>query len=206
MRWVRKIFGWTLLLVIGFLVGLFFGPQIAEELLPVQETAYIEILENNVETKQVPQIRRRFSDFLSPYPETVNQAAIEHQILERVNYLRSELGLNPVEKNNTLREAASIRAVEIEAVFSHTRPNGQEPFSVLQEVVTDYNYEMVGENLAMATFLHDEEYMSKLIMEGWIESEDHYDTMINPDYQDIGIGVHYDGEILYVTQFFGKQQ
>ena len=46
--------------------------------------------------------------------------------------------------------------------------------------------------------------MSQLIFEGWVDSKDHYETMINPEFDEIGIGIHYDGEILYATQFFGK--
>ncbi len=206
MRFLKKISEWTMLLVMGFIVGLFFGPQIIDEILPPDEFQQTNIADQQIETEQTSQNQSRLADLLSPYPDSVDEGYIENRVFDLVNDLRSSLQLGPVEKNETLREAANIRAVEIEKSFSHTRPNGQDPFSVFEELDTKYYYQMVGENLAMATFIGDEESMSELVMEGWIESKDHYQTMINPDYNEIGIGVHYDGEILYVTQFFGIQR
>lgn len=142
-------------------------------------------------------------EFITPKPETIDKSLIEDTIFNLVNDLREELNVNPVVKNETLRLAADIRAIETEELFSHTRPNGTEPFTVLEEKGTFYPYYMIGENLAMATYFRDDEHMAHLIFNGWVESEDHYQTMINPDFKEIGIGVHYDGEILYASQFFG---
>lgn len=206
MKVLRKIFEWLILLVIGFVVGLFFGPQIINELAPLEEQHQTEIPEINREIDETSLKRPTLSDFLSPYPGSVNEAYVENRVIELVNELRAELELGTVQKNNILTDAANIRAIETEESFSHTRPNGENPFTVLEESGTEYPYQMVGENLAMSTFIEDEEHMSELIMNGWINSEDHYQTMINPNYDEIGVGVHYDGEILYVTQFFGKQR
>ena len=142
-------------------------------------------------------------ELITPKPETIDKPLIEDTIFNLVNDLREELNVNPVIKNETLRLAADIRAIETEELFSHTRPNGTEPFTVLEEESTYYPYYMIGENLAMATYFRDDEHMAHLIFNGWVESEDHYQTMINPDFKEIGIGVHYDGEILYASQFFG---
>lgn len=142
-------------------------------------------------------------ELITPKPETIDKPLIEDTIFNLVNDLREELNVNPVIKNETLRLAADIRAIETEELFSHTRPNGTEPFTVLEEEGTYYPYYMIGENLAMATYFRDDEHMAHLIFNGWVESEDHYQTMINPDFKEIGIGVHYDGEILYASQFFG---
>ena len=209
MKFIRKLFEWAILLVIGFLIGLFYGPQIVEELTPTNEAQQIEtVVETPAEAEQPSRLRPRprLTHFLSPFPESVNEETIENRVFELVNDLRADLSLAPVERNAVLADAANIRAIETEESFSHTRPNGENPFSVLEEEGTRYSYQMVGENLAMATFIDDEDYMSELIMEGWIDSEGHYQTMITPEYNEIGIGVHYDGEILYVTQFFGKQR
>lgn len=206
MKVLRKIFEWLILLVIGFVVGLFFGPQIINELAPLEEQHQTEIPKINREIDETSLKRPTLSDFLSPYPGSVNEAYVENRVIELVNELRAELELGTVQKNNILTDAANIRAIETEESFSHTRPNGENPFTVLEESGTEYPYQMVGENLAMSTFIEDEEHMSELIMNGWINSEDHYQTMINPNYDEIGVGVHYDGEILYVTQFFGKQR
>lgn len=208
MKFIRKIFEWIILLAIGFLIGLFFGPQIIEELVSTNELEQIETVETPNDSNQTAQFisRPRLTHFLSPFPESINKDTVENNVFALVNELRADLSLQPVERNAVLEEAATIRAIETEESFSHTRPNGQNPFSVLEEEGTIYSYQMVGENLAMATFIEDEEYMSQLIMEGWIDSEGHYQTMITPEYNELGIGVHYDGEILYVTQFFGNKR
>lgn len=143
-------------------------------------------------------------DLMKPSPTSVNETLIEELIFQSVNELRAKLSINPVTRNESLRLAATVRAIETEESFSHTRPDGTEPFTVLDEPETLYAYSMAGENLAMATFFKDERHMSQLIFEGWVDSEGHYETMVNPEFDEIGIGIHYDGEILYATQFFGK--
>lgn len=143
-------------------------------------------------------------DLMKPSPTSVDETLIEELIFQSVNELRAKLSINPVTRNESLRLAATVRAIETEESFSHTRPDGTEPFTVLEELETLYAYSMAGENLAMATFFKDERHMSQLIFEGWVDSEGHYETMVNPEFDEIGIGIHYDGEILYATQFFGK--
>lgn len=143
-------------------------------------------------------------DLMKPSPTSVDETLIEELIFQSVNELRAKLSINPVTRNESLRLAATVRAIETEESFSHTRPDGTEPFTVLDEPETLYVYSMAGENLAMATFFKDERHMSQLIFEGWVDSEGHYETMVNPEFDEIGIGIHYDGEILYATQFFGK--
>lgn len=128
---------------------------------------------------------------------------IENRIFEKLNELRREKNVTELKKNPILKEAADVRAVETEQSFSHTRPNGEEPFTVLNEPAHTYEYRLAGENLGMATYVFSEEEMADLIFKGWMESEGHYENMINPDFREIGIGVHDDGENLYLTQLFG---
>ena len=55
----------------------------------------------------------------------------------------------------------------------------------------------------MATYVLSDEKMADLIFDGWVESQGHYENMINPDFREIGIGVHANAENLYLTQIFG---
>lgn len=136
----------------------------------------------------------------------VDMALIEEAIFELVNDLRTDLDLTTLESNDMLKAGAIVRAQETVASFSHTRPNGAEAFTVLNEEGIFYNYQLAGENLAMATaFLEDQE-MAQFLFEGWVESEGHYESMVNPDFREIGVGVHFDGEIIYATQLFGTQK
>ena len=133
----------------------------------------------------------------------VDYATVEQTIITLVNELRQELDLNTLASNDMLKAAAIIRAKETEESFTHTRPNGTDPFTVFQEEGITYPYKIVGENLGMATYYMNEEEMAELLFDGWVESQGHYENMIRADYEEIGVGVHYDGEFLYATQLFG---
>lgn len=136
----------------------------------------------------------------------VNYELVEATIIELTNELRQEQGLSTLVPNDMLRAAAYIRAEELEETFSHTRPNGSDAFTVFQEEGISYPYHMVGENLAMGTYYLREAEMAQFLFDGWVESEGHYENMIRQEYAEIGVGVHYDGEILYATQMFGTQR
>jgi len=58
----------------------------------------------------------------------------------------------------------------------------------------------------MATYHMNETEMAELIFNGWVESEGHYENLVRPEFEEIGVGIHYDGEFLYATQLFGAQQ
>lgn len=137
------------------------------------------------------------------HSDEVDYALVEKRIFELLNELRVEQGVSELTNNTQLKKAADQRARETEESFSHTRPDGSEAFTVLQEPEYEYNYRMAGENLGMATNLLDEEAMAELLFNGWVESEGHYENMIQEGFEEVGIGVHFDGEMLYATQLFG---
>lgn len=136
----------------------------------------------------------------------INTDLIEKKIIDLTNVLRQEQGLSTLQPNDALRVGANVRARELEESFSHTRPDGSDAFTVFQTEGLFYPYKMVGENLAMGTYYLSEEEMAQLLFEGWVESEGHYENMVRQEYVEIGVGVHYDGEFLYLTQLFGTQQ
>lgn len=209
MKFIKRLFKFILVLGLGFLMGLYFANGNNLTRLISEINQIVDVIDNdnhiddvdNSENNTQPKIRPL--DIFQSRPDTIDYELIEAKILELLNELRIEQGLNPVVRNQVLTDAANIRAIETETSFSHTRPNGTDPFTVLNEDGTVYNYLLAGENLAMATYLRSDEHMSEIIFQGWVESEDHYNTMINPDFVEVGVGVHYDGEILYATQIFG---
>lgn len=133
----------------------------------------------------------------------VDYELVEQRIFELLNELRVEQGLPELTYNEQLKKAADQRARETEELFSHTRPDGSEAFTVLKEPEYEYMYRLAGENLGMATYALDEEQMAELLFNGWVESEGHYKNMVHEGFEEVGIGVHYDGEMLYATQLFG---
>lgn len=138
-------------------------------------------------------------------PDEIDYTLVENKIMTLLNELRLAKGLLPLTRNETLKAAANHRAIETQTSFSHTRPDGTDFYTI---VLTDeywYPYQTIGENLAMATYFKDEEGMAEFLFNGWVESEGHYANMIHPDFLEVGIGVHYDGEFLYAVQLFGKR-
>jgi len=133
----------------------------------------------------------------------VNYEIVEEKVIELTNELRQEQGLSTLQPNNALRTGAYVRAEELEESFSHTRPDGSDAFSVFETENLSYPYKRAGENLAMGTYYLPEEKMAQFLFDGWVESEGHYENMVQQEYTEIGVGVHYDGEYLYLTQLFG---
>lgn len=222
MKFIKKVIVLLLAVFLGFWLG-FSGILNGTKIGNVMEKT-VSYLPNSNEvrrfkTSTVP----LFDDLIQSNSSTVNEnpetnssitgehpdvdyANVEETIIRLVNELRQELNLPILESNDMLKAAAMMRAKETEESFSHTRPNGLDAFSIFEEEGIEYNYQRAGENLGMATYYMSEEEMAELIFEGWVESEGHYKNMVLPDYEEIGIGVHYDGEFLYATQIFGTHQ
>lgn len=133
-------------------------------------------------------------------PEDVDKALIQNTIFQLTNDLRQEQGAEPLTRNDALIQVADLRAVENETSFSHTRPDNTPFYTALE---SRYDYQRAGENLAMGTYHGTNEEMATFLFDGWVESQGHYENMIEPLFSEIGIGVHYDGEMLYLVQIFG---
>ncbi|MDR0947755.1 MAG: CAP domain-containing protein, partial [Ruminococcus sp.] len=120
------------------------------------------------------------------------------EMLVMINAARTEAGLSPLQLSTELCRAANIRSVELVTSFSHTRPNGENPSSVLAEI----NYPgssgcaeniAAGQNSVSAAFT------------GWMNSQGHYENIMDPDNKFIGIGYYYYADSQYKhhwTQLF----
>ncbi|MDN6194100.1 MAG: CAP domain-containing protein [Alkalibacterium sp.] len=221
MRFIRKIITLLLVLMIGFWLGssgLLNGTQVgkwmntAVDFFPTQTE--IQKLTSSLDTAptivEVPSNKyddtkaEEDSKTIEKTTHTdVNYDSVEQKILTLLNELRQEKNLNTLSSNDALKTAADLRAKETEESFSHTRPDGRGPFTVFENETIDYSYKRVGENLGMATYFKSEEEMAELLFNGWVESQGHYENMVTPEYEEVGIGVHYDGVYLYATQIFG---
>lgn len=223
MRYIRKLFFLLLSLLIGFWLGtsgilhgttvgnwmetiVSYFPSSADlnqlnqsgENLPFFSESFLDFNDNG-ETPEAPEIS-------SQEAEKLDVQLIEETVINLVNELREDLDVTPVTSNDMLQSAATIRAIETEEQFSHTRPDGSDAFTVFDEEGIHYPYQTAGENLGMATYHLEEEQMAELIFNGWVESQGHYENMIRSDFEEIGVGVHYDDEFLYITQLFGTQR
>lgn len=141
---------------------------------------------------------------ISLYEDVQSQMKKEYerinQVLEYVNQCRRELGLTPLILSDKLSIAATIRSLEMaeSEIFSHTRPNGTECFSIYSELKIMARF--MGENIAYG-------YHTPLgVSEEWKKSPSHYANMINPNYLYIGIGITETNGEYYWTQLFSDTE
>jgi hypothetical protein len=112
-----------------------------------------------------------------------------YDVLALVNEERAKEGLSALAMDPELLGAAMLRAAEVNLYFSHTRPSGKSCFSVSVKVS--------GENIAAGS------PAAVGTMQQWMDSPDHRDNILRPDYQSIGIGCFTQGSIKCWVQLFG---
>lgn len=121
----------------------------------------------------------------------------EYRVIELVNQKRLENGVNPLQIDEELIGAAEVRANEISTSFSHTRPDGRECFSILDDRGID-DYWFGGENIAYG-YVSPED-----VMEGWMNSTGHRENILDSDFDSIGVGTYNSGRINWVQLFGGR--
>lgn len=118
----------------------------------------------------------------------------EWEVLARTNAARIQNGLRPFSMFNQLHQAARIRATELTEHYrsDHTRPDGSECFSVLEEVsLTDWS--KLGENIAKGQRSPEE------VVKAWLNSKGHRENILDQGFTHMGAG--FDG-ISSWEQFF----
>lgn len=123
-------------------------------------------------------------------------SAIINEVLTYVNELRREVGASPLILDNNLTIAANVRALEMgyAAKFSHTRPNGNNCFTVLNDL--NISYGGAGENIAYG------QTSAASVIKTWKNSQGHYDNMVSTSFTKIGIGYFkYNGNPYWVQLF-----
>lgn len=111
------------------------------------------------------------------------------EVVKLVNDQRAAVGADPLILNDKLVEAAMIRAEEATEKFSHTRPDGSDCFTIIDEM--EIGWMARGENIAGG---HS---TPAATVNQWVNSEGHYKNMIDPYYSEIGVGIAYDPDSLY---------
>lgn len=128
---------------------------------------------------------------------TVNVKAVDtykayvDQVITLVNAERAKEGLQPLAKNDTLCEAAQVRSEELVTKFSHTRPDGSDCFTILNDF--NVSYWSAGENIAYG------QSTPEIVMDDWMNSTGHRANILASDYNQIGVGCYKNGRTLYWT-------
>jgi len=124
-------------------------------------------------------------------------------LVEMTNEVRRKKHLPALTVNPKLILSARLKAGDMleKQYWSHNAPDGTKPWKFFDQV--GYFYEHAGENLA--TGFHSDTG----VMRGWVNSRTHYENLIDPKYEEIGIAVVagvFDGKnTTIVVQHFGKK-
>ena len=110
--------------------------------------------------------------------------------LNAVNVQRAAAGLGVLRWNDNLGACAMIRATELPAAFSHTRPNGLDWYTVAPNI-------MYGENFAFGYASADS------AVAAWMASPMHKANILTPGFANCGIGIYNAGGTWYWSQEFG---
>lgn len=123
----------------------------------------------------------------------------KNTILREVNNLRASYGLEPVISEDHLNRGADTRAVEIETLFDHIRPDG----SGVEEAVMEQGAfpGIFGENIASnsAPFT-DGEQAGMALFNQWKNSSSHLSLMLTAQMKYIGIGINSSSTGIYGVQ------
>ena len=153
---------------------------------PVKEQPITEPVQNLIETSTP-----------APQPNVTDDGDREYAItiFNRVNEYRASIGVQQLVWDENLYNVANVRAHEIYTLWSHTRPNGQNPSSCFKEFGISYNH--AGENLLK------EGTSVENCFDGWYASDGHRNAMGNSNFNKSAVFVYWgpDGKI-YVAQEF----
>lgn len=115
-------------------------------------------------------------------------------VLELMNQQRATNGVQALQTDDLLYQAAMIRAKELEQSFSHARPNGEDPFTVLDAY--EISYYAAGENIAKGYATPES------VMNAWMNSKGHRANILDSDFQSAAVGVYQNASGTYYWSIF----
>lgn len=124
-------------------------------------------------------------------PAPVSNYASE--VLSLVNQERQKYGLPGLVLDQKLCGAADQRAKEIASLFSHTRPDGTDCFTVLNEF--GISFRACGENIAAGYTTAQE------VVDGWMSSPGHRANILSNKFGSLGVGCVSSGKPYWVQLF-----
>ena len=101
-------------------------------------------------------------------------------LLEAINAEREKAGIKPLKRNSVLAKGAKTRAEELTRQWSHERPNGQKWVTVLP---------VSFQQKAQWEYIHRGHATPQEIIDWYMSQTDN--KILNPNYQDVGIGYFY---------------
>jgi uncharacterized protein YkwD len=123
----------------------------------------------------------------------LDHEVVEDELLRLINESRADGSVTELERNDIIRSAARIRALELHKENSHTRPNGKTYYTAFDDVGFAYNGKWHGENAATVTFTErepkTETETAKALFDVLNESAGNAKNMLRSQYKQAGVGV-----------------
>jgi len=123
----------------------------------------------------------------------------EGRLILLMNQSRTKAGLRPLKTSRLLGEVARAHSREMSArnFFSHTNPAGLGPKERLERA--GFAWKAFGENIGCG-----QDSPEKILLT-WMNSSDHRNTILDPGYSQVGIGLVRGGECrIYWTALFAS--
>ena len=113
--------------------------------------------------------------------KAARKVKIDDILLQEVNNVRAYYGLDSLEADEDLTDAAKVRAAEISVRFSHIRPDGRVWYTVDSR-------SMYGETIGRG-FNATKDGAADLVS-WWMSAPSHADMLLDPEFTTIGFGVY----------------
>ena len=136
-------------------------------------------------------IYTRLNNFLASAVQARKAQDFQTEVRNLVNVERAKQGVQPLQADDKLNQAAQIRAGEILQLFEHKRLDGRDALSILSDMEIDYY--AAGENIASGQSTPAE------VVEDWMNSEGHRKNILNENFSKIGIGYQDDAWVQLFT-------
>lgn len=132
-------------------------------------------------------------------PQNAATAAMEAEVLERINRVRQKEGLKPLRTQATLTRLARAfsRKMAVENFFSHDAPSGES----FEDRIRGAHLEFarIGENIYKS---YNTPRPAESAVQAWMKSPGHRHNILTAEFTETGIGVWKAGKTLYFTQDF----
>ncbi len=145
---------------------------------------------------------------VSPPPGVIYLQKVEDLLFEMTNQARVEKGLASLIKDEELRQVARAYSNDmlVRGFFDHVTPDGVAFHKRIGKAYHHWVFD-IGENI-----WHDDSYdpdktrqLAKEIFADWMESKDHRENLLDPDYTHLGIGVSAQHRRIRATQEFVRR-
>jgi uncharacterized protein YkwD len=147
---------------------------------------------------------------VNPVFATVDANELARAIFGEANRVRAENGRSPLLNDEKLAQVAKVHSEDMMARHyeSHYNPEGEGPADrvhrLYPELLGDVGENLFGmeiENGLLAPFSE----LAREAVAGWMQSPEHRENLLNPQFTHMAVGVSVKGESFLATQLFSRE-